>query len=509
MIGRLFATALLFVLTGTLAAQDSHTVRPREIDDVLVNPGIGFNTFQRFNGDTLNPGAGWTEGFPIEYQDWDGNLETEGHPLCSTVYFRVYWRFVETAPGVYNWPMFDKALRTAAERGQTLLVRIAPYAEGPDRDVPDWYREMIGPDDDPAEGRRKAGEPEDPMSDQKWRCNPEDPRYLKYFGGMIRAFGERYDGHPDLESVDISVVGYWGEGSGSHLLRRETWHGLMNCYLDSFKKTHLIYQPLNGDAPDPGVLVQGLPIAASWLDGRNNGEGPHMRHLGWRLDCLGDMGFWRDARGDWCHMLDVYPQDIQRSGMMDAWKKAPVTLEICGTFRSWMNRQKYDEETVRYIFDQALKWHISSFNAKSSAVPDEWRPLVDEWLKKMGYRFVLRKFTWPAEVRPHGKLWFRTWWENKGVAPCYRDFPLALRLRGQGRSEILITDTDIRNWLPGDIIYDSAVFVPAGLPEGEYALDIAILDPRTREPKVKLAVEGRMDDGWYPLGKVRLRETVK
>ena len=493
---RIISAAALLILTAAYAfAQDSLVMRPREIDEVLVNPGIGFNTFQRFNGDTLNGGDGWTEGFPIEYQEFDGDLKNEDHPQCSTAYFRVYWRFVETAPGVYNWPMFDKALRTAAERGQTLLLRIAPYGGGADKDVPEWYRKMIGPDDN--------------LGDGKWRCDPEDPRYLKYFGGMIRALGARYDGHPDLECVDISVIGYWGEGSGSHLLRPQTWRDLINCYLESFTKTHLIYQPLNGDSPDPGALVNGLPIAASWLDGRNNGEGPQMRHLGWRMDCLGDMGFWRDTQGDWCHMFDVYPQDIQRSGMLDAWKKAPVTMEICGTFKSWMKREKYTEQVVRYIFDQALKWHVSTFNAKSSAVPSQWQPLVDEWLKKMGYRFVLRKFSWPSELRPQARLPFKTWWENKGVAPCYRDFPLALRLSGNGRKEILTTDADIRHWLPGDIIYDSAVVIPWDMPEGEYELDLAIIDPRTREPKIRLAIDGRRPDGWYSIGKIRIRETVK
>jgi hypothetical protein len=40
-------------------------VRPKEIDVVLNNPGIGFTTFQRFDGDTLttlNNNKGWTEG---------------------------------------------------------------------------------------------------------------------------------------------------------------------------------------------------------------------------------------------------------------------------------------------------------------------------------------------------------------------------------------------------------------------------------------------------------------
>ncbi len=93
------------------------TVRPTEIDDVLINPGIGFTTFQRFNGDTLNFGQGWTEGLPIVYQEFDGDLTNKAYPQTSIAYFRVNWRFLETEPGVYNWQMIDRALETAASRG--------------------------------------------------------------------------------------------------------------------------------------------------------------------------------------------------------------------------------------------------------------------------------------------------------------------------------------------------------------------------------------------------------
>ncbi len=232
-------------------------VRPDEIHDVLVNPGIGFTTFQRFNGDTLNPGTGWTEGLPIVYQDFDGDLTNKDYPQTSIAYFRVNWRFLETAPGVYHWEMIDRALRTAAGRGQTLMLRISPYEAGEEKDVPDWYRQMVGPDT--LEGTGKH-----------WRVDPEDPRYVQYFGGMIRAMGDRYDGHPDLESVDVSFIGYWGEGDGGHLLTQQTRSALIHAYLDHFKKTHLIFQPLNGDAPDPAVLVRGVPVAAYWPDGGNN-----------------------------------------------------------------------------------------------------------------------------------------------------------------------------------------------------------------------------------------------
>ena len=52
-------------------------------------------TFQRFNGDALNQGTRWTEGFPIAYQEFKGSLKNKNHPETSIAYFRVYWRYIE------------------------------------------------------------------------------------------------------------------------------------------------------------------------------------------------------------------------------------------------------------------------------------------------------------------------------------------------------------------------------------------------------------------------------
>jgi hypothetical protein len=235
-------------------------------------------------------------------------------------------------------------------------------------------------------------------------------------------------------------------------------------------------------------------------DAKTNGYGISKRNVGWRVDCLGDMGGFSNP--NWSHMQDYYPQAIINFGMGDAWKKAPVSLEVCWVMQHWKNKG-WD---VDYIIDQSLKWHISSFNAKSSAVPEEWKPNVERWLKKMGYRFVLRKFTYPATVAPMGKLAFTSWWENKGVAPCYKRFLLALRLKNESRTEVLRTKADIRDWLPGDNLYDDAVFIPANVPAGEYDLGIALLDPHSGQPKVKLAIAGMGEDGWYSLGKIEIAE---
>ena len=285
--------SLLFVASATLASpEEVVTVRPKEIDDVLINPGIGFTTFQRFNGHRLNEGLGWTEGFPIEYQPFTGSLTNQDYPGTTIAYFRVYWKFVEPEPGAYRWDMLDRALATARGRGQTLMLRIAPYGTGPDQDVPTWYRGLVA-----------GSEWERNLPLEKWRVHPENPLYLKHFGKFIRELGAHYDGHPDLELVDVSIVGAWGEGAGSEDLTEPTLKGLLDCYLDSFPRTRLVLQ---------------------LKDERATRYSLGKRPVGWRVDCLGDMGGFSKT---WSHMNDYYPQELIRTGMQEAWRRAPVTME--------------------------------------------------------------------------------------------------------------------------------------------------------------------------------------
>jgi hypothetical protein len=66
------------------------------------------------------------------------------------------------------------------------------------------------------------------------------------------------------------------------------------------------------------------------------------------------------------------------------------------------------------------------------------------------------------------------------------------------------TDARIPTWLPGDVLHDSRVFLPRDLPEGDYELQAGIVDRDTREPRVRLAIEGHTPDGWYRMGPIRV-----
>lgn len=126
---------------------------------------------------------------------------------------------------------------------------------------------------------------------------------------------------------------------------------------------------------------------------------------------------------------------------------------------------------------------------------------------RMGYRFALRRAEWQQEVHSGAATGLTTWWVNEGVAPTYRPFILAFRFSSPNASAVVRTDADIRKWLPGDAVFEDPLFVPADLAPGTYELSVALLDPISTQPGVRLGIEGRDADGWYALGKIRVTAT--
>jgi hypothetical protein len=99
------------------------------------------------------------------------------------------------------------------------MLRIRTIRYHRDNDVPDWY------------GRWWVRKPEN--GHFQVRTDPENPLYDASFHRMIREMGKRYDGNPNLESVDLSIVGAWGEGAGAAELSDATRRALVDSYTES------------------------------------------------------------------------------------------------------------------------------------------------------------------------------------------------------------------------------------------------------------------------------------
>lgn len=455
---------LVGVAAVAVAQSDTVIVRPKEINDVLVNPGMGITTFQRFNGDPLNAGLKWSEEGPTS-QLADASSPPD-FPDTSIAYCRWFWSALEPEHGQVRWEIIDRALEQACGHHQTLAIRLMPYDQ--QHPLPEWYRNS---------GARRANKPTD-KDGGTWHPDFSDPLYLKSWGELVAAAGTRYDGHPYLDSVDISSIGYWGEGWSDYMPAFAHQKILTDIWLEAFKHTPLL---MNFD--EEKALAYGT-----------------QQGTGWRLDCLGDMRsqYWESWHRKWSHMLDFYPLQVVRAGVQNTWQRSPVSLETCWVPGYW-KEQGWD---VKYILDQALRWHLSSLNIKSSPIPLEWKKEFDEFQKKMGYRFILRRLEYPQAVKAGRMMPVHMWWLNAGVAPVYREYWVALQLASPTRSAVIRADPDVRKWLPGDAVFDGTVYVPETLPPGTYRLRVALLDPRTGQPAIRLAIEGREADGWYGLGAI-------
>src|SRR5829696_3726295 len=145
--------AVLLLLSASLcgvapAQGETVVVRPAESDEVLVNPGMGIQTFQRFNGQPLNDGLRWSEEGPTGRQP-DAKAKPD-FPRSSVAYCRWFWSTLQPAPGEFRREIIDTALEEARRRGQTLAVRLMPYDEK--HPLPEWYQKS---------GARRANRPTD------------------------------------------------------------------------------------------------------------------------------------------------------------------------------------------------------------------------------------------------------------------------------------------------------------------------------------------------------------
>jgi len=417
-----------------------------EYTGFLKIPGVGFQTFGRF-------------------EDEDVNLAQM--PFKSgSAYFRWMWLDLEPEEGVYNWELIDTHLKRARENNQTLEFRVMLEWPGAyDVGIPQWLVNKG------VSMRLTNCEDEDYYSPDL-----EDPVIKDHHTKLIKALGARYDGHPDLGSVDIGSVGLWGEWHEychpELMPSREERSAIIDLYYESFPNTPLV------------ALVddkEGIAYAA--------GKG----RSAWRGDCWGN--HLPEGEG-WNHHANSYWPAHQL--IPEAWKNGPVAMESCWTMKKWLT----DGGDITQIVDDAIAWHATLAHNKSDYIPGEYKTEVERLVMKLGFRLVLRKIIFDQKITPGYVLAIKLNWENLGIAPPYRDHRIAFRLRGnQGNIHALhISDQSIQGWVPGASSVDVDYPLPDDLSGGEYKLELGLVFHSAPDRLVPIANEGKTNDGWYDVG---------
>ena len=419
-IGLIAVVSLLSAQVRVAASDAVVTVTPEETDEILANPGMGWETFHRTS-------------------KADRNLPSW---IPSTVqYARWGWRELEPQPGKIDYAFLDKALQESHDSGQTLAFRVMCCSSSPRQPYhPQWLPDIGGK----VVTTRYGNGPmlEVPVLD--------DPKVLAAHLDFIDRLGDRYDGHPDIDHIDLGTVGWWGEwhmseSTNAPMPTMESQEKIVDAYLAAFQKTRLV------------MLIGGGEMLKQAIE----------HGTGWRADCLGDMGGFSKT---WCHMRMGYPQMLPAANALDAWKTAPVAWETCWDMRKWVE----EGWSLRFIFNYALALHGSVINNKSAPLPkgENIRPEVERFLRRLGYRLVLTELSHPSNAQPGTDLGLAMKWQNVGSAPCYRPYRVAFRLTSPGgQQRVFVSDITVNKWLPGSIELFTEEFFkePKDLPPGEVA----------------------------------------
>ncbi len=432
---------------------------------VIDNPYIGFKSFQHYDGEHLFDESipGWkTELHPFFEEAEYVEVKSGYHPKCTIAYFRLCWINYEPQDGKYNDELVSSILEKAQKKGQSVFLRLMPHtARG--ADIPSWLAAQI------PHPTRAQNDEEYEHRNEPWchiKESPTHPMFYERFAQAIKHLGETFDNHPALFAVDISLVGSWGEGHCSDKVEKKHILQLADAYLDGFKTTQLLCQTANADL----------------LEYFNS-----KRNVGIRADCLGD---------PWWHMNRFYPYIFAKN--KDLWKHSHISFEVGYTLNTWLNNG-WD---INEIIEQSLKWHISSFNAKFRPCPDEWKPIIDRWLCKMGYRFALRNIKYPNRVSPGDNAQIEFWIENRGVAPIYKPLPFKFILKNENSYYEFDTNIDITSYLPGDNTEELILNIPRDIVPGEYTLSATI--GGGDYPVVQFAMECENDGKAFDLVKIKV-----
>jgi len=99
-------------------------------------------------------------------------------------------------------------------------------------------------------------------------------------------------------------------------------------------------------------------------------------------------------------------------------------------------------------------------------------------------------------------------WANVGVGKLYRKHPLVLYLLDADGKTVARQEqekADPTRWLPGEHSVEAALAVPAMLRPGQYTLGIALVDPLTKKPAIRLAIEAPQSDRLHRVSRVSVK----
>ncbi len=488
---------------------DTVTVQPRETDEALHNPWMGWGLW-------AGPVSGQGRRCTVEESTVGFGDDA---PLFDWICLDWMWADLEPEEGKYYWDDLDRVMSYWVERGKQINLRVWATDDtgwagtsGAAEVCPDWvwqagaaYHEYND------EGGRKIKEPD--------YAHPSYKNvYLPRLRSFLEALAERYDkpGNP-FNLVGCMGYGQWGEWhtlwSNYVWLSKEAKHeilaGIVEMYADIFRHSQLSvsYGPdtfhfgsLRYEKRSDGVMLMTMDDPEDFKHRQG-------------LDVALAKGFALARHGfiDGLHYVDSVIMEQE-------WKRAPMYAE--GNWSYGDMKRDGTHGTLEENIAVMLAWHSNYAHFYVGFEPyhtlmetDEDRAIFERYLKKggLGYRLVLKEASFPEVVRPGGLLVLRQTWENQNVGRLYRRHLLKLHLFDSDGTERFSGSAgtfDPTGWVKGERYDVLSVFkLPGDLKPGGYEARIALVDAESETARIRLAIAGGDAELRYRIGTIRVEKT--
>jgi hypothetical protein len=137
-----------------------------------------------------------------------------------------------TGPHAFDWTVLDARLKSIAARGRQAVIRIYVDWPGWNTGVPRFLLEQ---------GIRTNAPP-------VWRKNDpfvpdfNDPKLRAAMREFISAWGEAFDGRPEIGFIEAGLLGVWGEWLKESSISVETQKEVVEAYKKAFPTTKVLFR---------------------------------------------------------------------------------------------------------------------------------------------------------------------------------------------------------------------------------------------------------------------------
>lgn len=416
----------------------------------------------------VNPLMGWAPWATLKDP-------TQPHTL---VYADLTWRDFEPVEGQYDFGSFEQKAQLARWRreGQRVIFRFVLDVPGDvsHLDIPDWLYEKIN----------KDGEFYDNQYGQGFSPNYANPELIKYHGLAIKALSDHYGRDGFFAFIELGSLGHWGE-----------WHESPELMQLPSADIRAVYVQQYADAFPHTPLLMRRPFAIT-------------RRL--NLGLYNDMTTDYDSTTEWLNWIAKGGTYLQEPNslvpMPDGWQKAPVGGEQSPVSD---NNVVYGTELTQTL-DLFKKSHTTFVGPGGPYNVERGGPLqagLDAALTTMGYRIYLKHAELPDAVWFGNQLQIKLVFTNVGIAPLYYNWPAQLFLFDAfGKAvKTVPVDLDLPSILPDELRTFQTGISVKDLPKGNYHIGLAILDPLTGKPAIRLANQNTRDDLIQDIGSFEIK----